>query len=89
MCGVCGLCTDLQVMASKTKIYIVLEFIDGGELFDKIVRNCSSRFTLNSQFYTYILFYSVLCVGESAIYISPFFNVLFNFLGQAWKIERG
>ncbi|CAJ1976027.1 unnamed protein product [Sphenostylis stenocarpa] len=25
-----------QVMASKTKIYIVLEFVDGGELFDKI-----------------------------------------------------
>lgn len=25
-------------MASKTKIYMVLEFADGGELFDKIVR---------------------------------------------------
>lgn len=25
-------------MASKTKIYIVLEFVTGGELFDKIVR---------------------------------------------------
>lgn len=25
-------------MASKTKIYIVLEYVDGGELFDKIVR---------------------------------------------------
>jgi len=24
-------------MASKTKIYIVLELVDGGELFDKIV----------------------------------------------------
>jgi hypothetical protein len=24
-------------MASKTKIYIVLEFVTGGELFDKIV----------------------------------------------------
>lgn len=24
-------------MASKTKIYIVLEFVQGGELFDKIV----------------------------------------------------
>lgn len=24
-------------MASKTKIYIVLEYVDGGELFDKIV----------------------------------------------------
>jgi len=27
----------LQVAASKTKIYMVLEFVDGGELFDKIV----------------------------------------------------
>lgn len=27
-------------MASKTKIYIVLEFVDGGELFDEIVSNC-------------------------------------------------
>ncbi|KAJ9188605.1 hypothetical protein P3X46_003950 [Hevea brasiliensis] len=27
-----------EVMASKTKIYIVLEFVDGGELFDKIAR---------------------------------------------------
>lgn len=26
-------------MASKTKIYIVLEFVTGGELFDKIVRS--------------------------------------------------
>jgi hypothetical protein len=25
-------------MASRTKIYMVLEFVDGGELFDKIVR---------------------------------------------------
>jgi len=24
----------LQVAASKTKIYMVLEFVDGGELFD-------------------------------------------------------
>lgn len=31
-------CVNEQVMASKTKIYIVLEFVDGGELFDKIVR---------------------------------------------------
>lgn len=26
-------------MASKTKIYIVLEYVDGGELFDQIVSN--------------------------------------------------
>ncbi|XP_037496241.1 CBL-interacting serine/threonine-protein kinase 9 isoform X2 [Jatropha curcas] len=28
-----------EVMASRTKIYIVLEFIDGGELFDKIAKH--------------------------------------------------
>uniref|UniRef100_A0A2P2L8D8 non-specific serine/threonine protein kinase n=1 Tax=Rhizophora mucronata TaxID=61149 RepID=A0A2P2L8D8_RHIMU len=28
-----------EVMASKTKIYIVLEFVDGGELFDKIAKH--------------------------------------------------
>ncbi|XP_074575999.1 CBL-interacting protein kinase 23-like [Curcuma longa] len=28
-----------EVIASKTKIYLVLEFVDGGELFDKIARN--------------------------------------------------
>ncbi|XP_031394603.1 CBL-interacting serine/threonine-protein kinase 9-like isoform X1 [Punica granatum] len=28
-----------EVMASKTKIYIVLEFVDGGELFDKIAKS--------------------------------------------------
>ncbi|XP_058098538.1 CBL-interacting serine/threonine-protein kinase 23-like isoform X2 [Magnolia sinica] len=28
-----------QVMASKTKIYIVLEFVTGGELFDRIARH--------------------------------------------------
>ncbi|KAM7500545.1 hypothetical protein LguiA_024959 [Lonicera macranthoides] len=29
-----------EVMASKTKIYIVLEFVTGGELFDKISSRC-------------------------------------------------
>ncbi|XP_059651181.1 CBL-interacting serine/threonine-protein kinase 9 isoform X1 [Cornus florida] len=28
-----------EVMASKTKIYIVLEYVDGGELFDKIAKH--------------------------------------------------
>jgi hypothetical protein len=28
----------MQVLASKTKIYMVLEYVNGGELFDKIVR---------------------------------------------------
>lgn len=31
-------------MASKTKIYIVLELVNGGELFDKIVSNQSIQF---------------------------------------------
>lgn len=28
----------IQVLASRYKIYIILEFVTGGELFDKIVR---------------------------------------------------
>lgn len=31
-------CVVWQVSASKTKIYMVLEYVNGGELFDKIVR---------------------------------------------------
>ena len=31
-------------MASKTKIYIVLELVTGGELFDKIVRQLLLQF---------------------------------------------
>ena len=37
---------DIQVMGSKTKIYIVLEFVTGGELFDKIV---SLKFSFSSD----------------------------------------
>jgi len=34
-----------EVLAGKTKIYIILELITGGELFDKIVRIlCSMAF---------------------------------------------
>ena len=29
----------IEVLASKTKIFIVIELVTGGELFDKIVRN--------------------------------------------------
>mgnify|MGYP002775783402 FL=1 len=27
----------MQVLGTKKKVYIVLEYVDGGELFDKIV----------------------------------------------------
>lgn len=43
-----------QVMGSKTKIYIVLEFVTGGELFDKIVRLEFSLFSSFYQFYMYL-----------------------------------
>ena len=33
-----SLIIDLQVLASKTKIYMVLECVTGGDLFDRIVR---------------------------------------------------
>lgn len=36
----------VKVMASKTKIYIVMELVTGGELFDKIVSVLSSSVTL-------------------------------------------
>ncbi|KAE8669037.1 CBL-interacting protein kinase 23 [Hibiscus syriacus] len=32
-----------EVLASRTKIYIILEFVSGGELFDKIVRHLLSH----------------------------------------------
>lgn len=34
----------VQVLASRTKIYIILEFITGGELFDKIVSHLKLKF---------------------------------------------
>lgn len=37
-------------MASKTKIYIVLELVDGGELFDKIVSLIYSTFYFSFSF---------------------------------------
>jgi len=45
-------------MASKTKIYIVLELLDGGELFDKIVSLTYSTFLI----YMFVFFYLVLSI---------------------------
>jgi serine/threonine protein kinase len=39
-----------EVMASKTKIYIVMELVTGGELFDKIV---SAGLFSTSEIYTF------------------------------------
>jgi hypothetical protein len=41
--------TISQVAASKTKIYMVLEFVNGGELFDKIVSSLTAPF-MNTVF---------------------------------------
>jgi hypothetical protein len=41
--------TISQVAASKTKIYMVLEFVNGGELFDKIVSSLTTPF-MNTVF---------------------------------------
>jgi hypothetical protein len=38
----CSPLVIVKVMASKTKIYIVMELVTGGELFDKIVSVMSS-----------------------------------------------
>jgi hypothetical protein len=40
----------VKVMASKTKIYIVMELVTGGELFDKIVSGPSFHWYLNEAF---------------------------------------
>jgi serine/threonine protein kinase len=40
----------MQVMASKTKIYIVMELVSGGELVDKIVSGPSFHPYLNYAF---------------------------------------
>jgi hypothetical protein len=37
-------------MASKSKIYIILEFVAGGELFDQIVRNICFSFILGLDY---------------------------------------
>lgn len=57
------LCSDLkyyflQVLASRTKIYIILEFITGGELFDKIVSSSRwiNAFLLSFYHYFYQYF---------------------------------
>lgn len=47
------LITVMQVLASKTKIYMVLEYVTGGELFDRIVRDLLA---LSSDFQSYFHF---------------------------------
>lgn len=47
-------------MASKTKIYIVMELVTGGELFDKIVRYYS-----NPQLFTFNIGYHMSCTNAS------------------------
>ncbi|XP_023546782.1 CBL-interacting serine/threonine-protein kinase 8-like isoform X1 [Cucurbita pepo subsp. pepo] len=38
-----------EVLASRTKIYIILEYITGGELFDKIVSNSNKEHCLRKM----------------------------------------
>lgn len=45
----------LQVLAGKTKIYIVLELVTGGELFDRIVRiSCSMTSPIRQLKYLFL-----------------------------------
>lgn len=54
-----------EVMASRTKIYMVLEFVDGGELFDKIVR--LSKLSMAHCCYSFTLWALLLtCCGFSS-----------------------
>lgn len=48
-----------EVLASKTKIFIVLELITGGELFDKIV--AEGRFKEVRRF----IFWPMICIMAS------------------------
>jgi hypothetical protein len=54
-------------MASKTKIYIVLEFVTGGELFDKIVRWICLKLTC------WIILH--VNVNDKSIFFSVFFAI--------------
>lgn len=52
---------SFQVMGSKTKIFIVLEFVTGGELFDKIVSsNLISNPILVQRFLLFKTVFSLL-----------------------------
>lgn len=80
---------DLQVMASKTKIYIVLEYVDGGELFDKIVRTLLILFLQLQKFYLYghhqlSLFFFVLITYQLACKSMCSRNIIYGcFIFQA------
>ncbi|XP_022773826.1 CBL-interacting serine/threonine-protein kinase 9-like isoform X2 [Durio zibethinus] len=43
-----------EVMASKTKIYIVIKFVDGSELFDKIAKHRRLKDEFKSYFHQLI-----------------------------------
>ena len=65
----------LQVMASKTKIYFVLELVTGGELFDKIV---SFFDLLNMSFFF-----------KSSVRTWNFVCIISQALGDWRKMRRG
>jgi len=67
-------------MASKTKIYIVLELVDGGELFDKIVSLIYSTCYTHS---VYLLHYIYVCLfyQYSCIWVHTILGMLLWFLG--------
>jgi hypothetical protein len=54
-------------MGSKTKIYIVLEYATGGELFDKIVSNMDILSSLCSFCHTLSAYFTV-SVSTKSIY---------------------
>jgi hypothetical protein len=51
----------VKVMASKTKIYIVMELVTGGELFDKIVSEQYLCQYLGIPFEYYVLNFYAFC----------------------------
>lgn len=64
-------------MASKTKIYIVLEFVTGGELFDKIVRQAfTTVFVCSLEYNKFQIYATKNQVAELLKFIFIFFPIL-------------
>lgn len=61
-------------MASKTKVYLVLEFVNGGELFDKIVRQ-----TCDDLLHLVV----VILVGVIPSQLQG--STIFRFIAVSWK----
>lgn len=72
---------NCQVLASKAKIYMVLEYVNGGELFERIV----SRFLFCREMQL-IVIYGALCTVTVKVCI--FWKKQFLIFSHAYIIYR-